>query len=173
MLTRAITASAEGQLSSWVTHLPTTECETRLTRLTAIREGFPSFFRLRRAKGYYDASQNYHFTLECLMWNRLIGRTNGEITTLDASHRQVSYAFAKNKIFENFLILMLMLLGILPLFLYAVSRWTPWIVIGTVTVVAVAFYYALFSQGRIKVDRLIRSQLLVAQTATEKSSIRL
>lgn len=161
MLTRAMTASAEGQLSSWVTQLSIKECETRLNRLTAIREGFPSFFQLRRSKGYYDGGQNYHFTLECLMWNRLIGRTSGEITNLDDSHRQVSYAFAKNKVFENFLILMLLLLGILPLFLYAVSRWTPWIVLGTATVIAVAFYYTLFSQGRIKLDRLIRSHLLV------------
>ncbi len=171
MLTRAMTASAEGKLSRWVTTLSIKECESRLNRLAYRRESFPGYFQLRRAKGYYDGGQNYHFTLECLMWNRLIGRTNGEITTLDDAHRQVSYAFAKNKIFENFLLLMLMLLGILPLFLYAVSRWMPWIVLGVVAVIAVVFYYTLFSQARVRVERLIRSQLLVTEPSGAKSSI--
>src|SRR5262249_49446149 len=152
VLTRAMTASAEGPLSHLVTELPLSECEARLNQLATIREGFPSFFQVRCAKGYYDNAQAYHFTLECLMWNRLIGRTHGEIADLDDRHRQVAYAFAKNKIFENFLVLMLIVFGIVPLFLYAVARWTPWLVIGVAAVVLVVFYYTLFAQGRIKLD---------------------
>lgn len=153
-----MTASAEGQASSLVTELSTAECERRLNQLSSVREGFPGFFQVGRCKGFYDNADTYHFTVECVMWNRLVGRMNGEVGAMDESHREVVYAFAKNRVFENFLILVLITFGIIPLFLYSATRWMPWIVVGIVAVVLVIFHYSLFAQGRIRLDRAIRAQ---------------
>ena len=159
MLTRAMTATAEGQASSLVTELSVADCEARLNRLSSTREGFPSFFQVGRCKGFYDTAGVYHFTVEGSLWNRLVGRMNGGVYPLDDTHAQVVYAFAKNRVLENFLISMLILFGILPLAVYAFSRWTPWIVLGVVAVALVAFHYSLFAQGRIRLDRAIRARL--------------